>query len=266
VLNGVLDVLRQRRSLSSNLVEWVRLGDRVFQGCVAASLPPRLCWLPRYRTDTVENRYPSKSGTGPAAQTWGHSAAPNATPITAPPPSRNPTPSIGRPRPGPRNAAAARYCRNGRQRSKPGTGTFSKRQFATWPARRNPPTHDRRGPSPAPLRHHCRRRAAQAGVTLARLPGEYRVNFRNGSEATAQTIETMDEAICTRAQHGGPCSGAGRPRAGKAPPPTAPHDAEGNQSPQDEDAQLPFARAGAEEAAQGQLKSRPFSYGLIRLT
>jgi hypothetical protein len=33
------------------------------------------------------------------------------------------------------------------------------------------------------------------GVTLARLPGEYRVNFRNGSDATAQTVETLDEAI-----------------------------------------------------------------------
>jgi hypothetical protein len=36
------------------------------------------------------------------------------------------------------------------------------------------------------------------GITLARLPGEYRVNFRNSrnsSDATAQTVETLDEAL-----------------------------------------------------------------------
>ena len=33
------------------------------------------------------------------------------------------------------------------------------------------------------------------GITLTSLPGEYRVNFRNGSDASAQTFETMDEAL-----------------------------------------------------------------------
>jgi hypothetical protein len=33
------------------------------------------------------------------------------------------------------------------------------------------------------------------GITLGRLPGEYRVNLRNGTEATAQTVETLDEAL-----------------------------------------------------------------------
>jgi hypothetical protein len=33
------------------------------------------------------------------------------------------------------------------------------------------------------------------GITLARLPGEYRVNFRNGADATALTVETLDEAL-----------------------------------------------------------------------
>jgi hypothetical protein len=31
-------------------------------------------------------------------------------------------------------------------------------------------------------------------IALARLPGEYRVNIRNGTEATAQTVETLAEA------------------------------------------------------------------------
>jgi hypothetical protein len=33
------------------------------------------------------------------------------------------------------------------------------------------------------------------GIALARLPGEYRVNYRNGAEATARTVETLDEAL-----------------------------------------------------------------------
>jgi hypothetical protein len=33
------------------------------------------------------------------------------------------------------------------------------------------------------------------GITLARLPGEYRVNFHNGTDATARTAETFDEAL-----------------------------------------------------------------------
>jgi len=33
------------------------------------------------------------------------------------------------------------------------------------------------------------------GITIARLPGEYRVNYRNGAEATARNAETLDEAL-----------------------------------------------------------------------
>lgn len=48
------------------------------------------------------------------------------------------------------------------------------------------------------------------GITLARLPGEYRVNFQNGTEATAQTVETLDQAL-----------EAGRNMAAEAPAPAA---------------------------------------------
>jgi len=33
------------------------------------------------------------------------------------------------------------------------------------------------------------------GITLARLPGEYRINYKNGTDATAQTAETIDAAL-----------------------------------------------------------------------
>jgi hypothetical protein len=33
------------------------------------------------------------------------------------------------------------------------------------------------------------------GITLANLPGEYRVNYRNGADATARMAETLDEAL-----------------------------------------------------------------------
>jgi hypothetical protein len=33
------------------------------------------------------------------------------------------------------------------------------------------------------------------GITLARLPGEYRINYRNGADATARMVETLDEAL-----------------------------------------------------------------------
>jgi hypothetical protein len=33
------------------------------------------------------------------------------------------------------------------------------------------------------------------GITIARLPGEYRVNYRNGGDATARIVETLDEAL-----------------------------------------------------------------------
>jgi hypothetical protein len=33
------------------------------------------------------------------------------------------------------------------------------------------------------------------GIDLTRLPGEYRVNFHNGSESTAQIAETIEAAL-----------------------------------------------------------------------
>jgi hypothetical protein len=33
------------------------------------------------------------------------------------------------------------------------------------------------------------------GITITRLPGEYCVNIRNGTDATAQAVETLDEAL-----------------------------------------------------------------------
>jgi hypothetical protein len=33
------------------------------------------------------------------------------------------------------------------------------------------------------------------GITIARLPGEYRVNYVNGSEATAESVDTLDMAL-----------------------------------------------------------------------
>lgn len=33
------------------------------------------------------------------------------------------------------------------------------------------------------------------GIILTRLPGEYRVNFWHGRDATAHTVETLDEAL-----------------------------------------------------------------------
>jgi hypothetical protein len=36
---------------------------------------------------------------------------------------------------------------------------------------------------------------ARLGITLQRLPGEYRVNYRDGRKATAQTAKTLGEAM-----------------------------------------------------------------------
>jgi hypothetical protein len=36
---------------------------------------------------------------------------------------------------------------------------------------------------------------ARLGITLTRQPGEFRVNYRNGADATAQIIETLDQAL-----------------------------------------------------------------------
>jgi hypothetical protein len=33
------------------------------------------------------------------------------------------------------------------------------------------------------------------GIVMTRLPGEYRVNFRTGTDATARRIETLDQAL-----------------------------------------------------------------------
>ena len=40
------------------------------------------------------------------------------------------------------------------------------------------------------------------GITLARLPGEYRVNFQNANDATARTLETLDDGTCRRPRYG----------------------------------------------------------------
>ena len=49
------------------------------------------------------------------------------------------------------------------------------------------------------------------GITLANLPGEYRVNYRNGGDATARTAETLDEALAL-----------GRAMAAERPPAATP--------------------------------------------
>ena len=36
---------------------------------------------------------------------------------------------------------------------------------------------------------------ARLGITLARLPGEYSVNYRNAGDATAQIVHTLDLAL-----------------------------------------------------------------------
>jgi hypothetical protein len=45
------------------------------------------------------------------------------------------------------------------------------------------------------------------GITLTRLPGEYRVHFRTGPDATARTVETLNQAL-----------ELGRTMAAEAPP------------------------------------------------
>jgi hypothetical protein len=49
------------------------------------------------------------------------------------------------------------------------------------------------------------------GITVTRLPGEYRVNFRTGTDATALTVETLDQAL-----------ELGRTTAADAPAPPSP--------------------------------------------
>ena len=51
-------------------------------------------------------------------------------------------------------------------------------------------------PSPALSRFELAARELHAlGITVTRLPGEYRVNFRAGTDATARTVETLDQAL-----------------------------------------------------------------------
>jgi hypothetical protein len=72
------------------------------------------------------------------------------------------------------------------------------------------------------------------GITLRQLPGEYTVNFRNGSDATARNADTLDEAVEL---------GRSRPRGRRAAtPPTPAHDAEGSQ---------PTPAHGAQPATSG---------------
>jgi hypothetical protein len=82
------------------------------------------------------------------------------------------------------------------------------------------------------------------GITVTRLPGEYRVNYRTGTDATARTVETLDQALELGRGYGGRCSGTTRPGAREARPTTAPHDPEGDLPPYDPGAQSPHARAG----------------------
>jgi len=49
-------------------------------------------------------------------------------------------------------------------------------------------------PSPSPF-ELAAAELRPLGITLASLPGEYRVNYRNGGDATARTAETLDEAL-----------------------------------------------------------------------
>jgi hypothetical protein len=45
------------------------------------------------------------------------------------------------------------------------------------------------------------------GITVARLPGEYRVKYRNATDATARMAETLDQALWGR-RPGRPARGA----------------------------------------------------------
>jgi hypothetical protein len=52
------------------------------------------------------------------------------------------------------------------------------------------------------------------GITVARLPGEYRVKYRNATDATARMAETLDQAVwpaARTAREGRPSARLGRP-------------------------------------------------------
>src|SRR5450432_3615131 len=53
------------------------------------------------------------------------------------------------------------------------------------------------------------------GITLASLPGEYRVNYRNGSDATARMAETLDEALALGRELAADAPASARPAQGK---------------------------------------------------
>ena len=81
------------------------------------------------------------------------------------------------------------------------------------------------GDPPALSRFELAARELRAlGITLTRLPGEYRINFRTGADATAHMVETLDQAL-----------ELGRTMAAEAPPGPS-HGKRGRR---------PHARAGA---------------------
>ena len=65
-------------------------------------------------------------------------------------------------------------------------------------------------PSPSPF-DLASAELRRLGITLTNLPGEYRVNFHHGADATARLAETLDEAL-----------ELGRSLAAERPEPTRP--------------------------------------------
>jgi hypothetical protein len=53
------------------------------------------------------------------------------------------------------------------------------------------------------------------GITLARLPGDYAVNFRNGRESTARMAETLDEALALGRSMAANAAAPARPARGR---------------------------------------------------
>jgi len=83
------------------------------------------------------------------------------------------------------------------------------------------------------------------GIVLTQLPGEYRVNYRNGGDGTVRRGSRAGGRAWPRAR-GQRAGDAGASRAAAVA-----HDGEGHPPPKDQGAQLPFAGAGAETAARG---------------
>jgi hypothetical protein len=69
-------------------------------------------------------------------------------------------------------------------------------------------------PSPSPF-ELAARELRVLGITLANLPGEYRVNYRNGSDATARMAETLDEALALGRQLAAAAPAPAQPAHGK---------------------------------------------------